>query len=153
MGIFNFLSRPRAFFSKEENAVIVNAIREAERRTSGEVRVYVESKCRFVDPIDRAAEIFFGLQMEKTDHRNGVLVYVAIKDQQLAVFGDEGIHQKVGNEFWRAEVGKMLSHFSNNNYASGISQIVLDIGEALKSHFPYEREDKNELPDEVVFGR
>ena len=153
MGIFNFLSRPRVFFSKEENAVIVNAIREAERRTSGEVRVYVESKCRFVDPIDRAAEIFFGLQMEKTDHRNGVLVYVAIKDQQLAVFGDEGIHQKVGDEFWRAEVAKMLSHFSNNNYASGISQIVLDIGEALKSHFPYEREDKNELPDEVVFGR
>jgi uncharacterized membrane protein len=153
VGIFNFLSRPRNFFSREENAVIVDAIREAERRTSGEVRVYVESKCRFVDPIDRAAEIFFGLQMEKTDHRNGVLVYVAIKDKQLAVFGDEGIHRKVGNEFWRAEVAKMLSHFSNSNHASGISQIVLDIGEALKSHFPFEREDKNELPDEIVFGR
>ena len=146
-------SRKKEFFTEEQKAQLVNAIRLAEQRTSGEVRLFIESKCRFVDPIDRAAEIFFGLQMEKTDHRNGVLVYVAIKDKQLAVFGDEGIHRKVGNEFWRAEVAKMLSHFSNSNHASGISQIVLDIGEALKSHFPFEREDKNELPDEIVFGR
>jgi len=153
VGIFSFFTRPGRYFSPEENNLIVSAIREAERRTSGEVRVYIESRCRFVDPIDRAAEIFFGLQMEKTDNRNGVLVYVALKDKQLAIFGDEGIHLKVGNAFWQAEVSKMLSHFSGNNYAAGLSQIVLDIGEALKSHFPYEKgEDKNELPDEIVFG-
>ena len=153
MGLFNFFSSPKRFFSPEDNRRIVDAIREAESRTSGEVRVYVESRCRFVNPIERAAEVFFGLKMQETDHRNGVLVYVALKDHQLAVFGDEGIHKKVGHEFWQEEVKKMISHFNREHYASGISTIVENIGNALKTHFPFERNDKNELPDEIVFGK
>ena len=148
------LFRKKEFFSKEESELIVDAIRSAEKQTSGEVRLFVERRCKFVDPLDRAAEIFFALKMEQTEQRNGVLVYVATKDRQLAIFGDKGIHEKVGDRFWQAEVRKMISHFNADNYAQGISKVIADIGEALHSHFPYAGEkDKNELPDDIVFGR
>jgi uncharacterized membrane protein len=153
MGIFSFLSRKQNWFTPQENETIVNAIRAAEKRTSGEIRVFIESRCSFVDPVDRAVEVFFGLKMDKTEDRNGVVLYIAMKDQQLAVFGDKGIHEKVGTEFWNKEVNKMLSSFSRENYTDGIVQIVTEIGDALVSNFPYENEDRNELPDDIVFGR
>jgi len=148
------LFRKKEFFSKQESQLIVDAIKNAERQTSGEVRLYVESRCKFVNPLDRAAEIFFGLKMEETAERTGVLVYVAIKDRQLAVFGDKGIHEKVGDDFWEKEVGQMISHFNSENYAKGLAKVITDIGEALRTHFPYQGDkDKNELPDDIVFGR
>ena len=153
MGIFSFLSKKQNWFTPQENETIVNAIRAAEKRTSGEIRVFIESRCSFVDPVDRAVEVFFGLKMDKTEDRNGVVLYVAMKDQQLAVFGDKGIHEKVGTEFWNKEVNKMLSSFSGENYTYGIVQIITEIGDALVSNFPYENEDRNELPDDIVFGR
>ena len=86
--------------------------------------------------------------------KNAALVYIAIKDKQLAVFGDEGIHQKVGDAYWENEVKKMIAAFNRNNITEGISQCVKSIGEALCTHFPYdEHTDKNELPDDIVFGR
>ncbi|HVZ97106.1 MAG TPA: TPM domain-containing protein [Chitinophagaceae bacterium] len=146
--------KTRKFFSEEENEQIVQSIRDAEKSTSGEIRVFVESKCRFVDALDRAAEIFMKLDMQKTQHRNAVLVYVALKDRQLALFGDEGIHQKLGNKYWHDAVKKMIAHFNKENYAAGISQCVKEVGEALHFHFPYDKStDKNELPDEIVFGK
>jgi uncharacterized membrane protein len=152
--VLGFLRKKKEFFTEAEKRSIIEAISNAERRTSGEVRVFVESHCRYVDAIDRAAEIFFQLKMEKTDNRNAVLVYVAIKDRQLAVFGDEGIHKKVGDEYWNAAVKKMISIFNKENYAEGICQCVKDIGETLYHHFPYDKDtDKNELPDDIVFGR
>lgn len=152
--MFNFLRKKKSFFPEEDTRVIVKAIRHAENQTSGEVRVFVESRCSWVDAMDRAKEIFFSLKMDKTEQRNAVLVYVAIKDRQLAVFGDEGIHQKVGNEYWNRVVGEMLASFNSNNYGEGIGNCVIQIGDALKTHFPFNREtDKNELPDEIVFGR
>jgi uncharacterized membrane protein len=82
-----------------------------------------------------------------------VLLYLAIKDKQLAIFGDEGIHAKVGNAFWNDEVKKILKQFNRENYAEGVVQIITDIGEALAFNFPYDgTTDKNELPDEIVFG-
>lgn len=130
------------------------AIREAERQTSGEIRVYVESRCRFVDPLDRAAEIFWVLKMEQTAARNAVLIYVAVTDRQLAVLGDKGIHEKVGEAYWNEEVNKMLSHMRKESYAEAIIRIVGDVGEALRHHFPYDgKTDKNELSDDIVFGR
>jgi uncharacterized membrane protein len=148
------LFRRKEFFTDEEKQSIIDAVRNAEQRTSGEVRVFVESRCRYVNAIDRAVEIFENLQMQKTELRNATLVYVAVKDRQLAVFGDEGIHQKVGNEYWANEVVKMINAFNRDNIAEGISQCVLNIGEALATHFPYDRStDKNELPDDIVFGR
>ena len=148
------LFRRKDFFTHEEKHQITNAIRQAEKMTSGEVRVFVESRCSYMDAIDRAAELFIQLQMQKTDERNAVLVYVAMKDRQLAVFGDEGIHKKVGNEYWDHEVKKMITNFNRENYAAGISEVVTDIGEALTKHFPYNNDtDKNELPDDIVFGK
>jgi uncharacterized membrane protein len=146
--------KKKEFFNDEEKRLIVDAIQNAERMTSGEVRVFVESKCSYVDAIDRAAELFFQLKMQETKDRNAVLVYVAMKDRQLAVFGDEGIHKIVGDEYWNAEVRKMISNFNRDNYAEGISEVVKDIGVALTKHFPYNNEtDKNELPDDIVFGK
>ena len=152
--MFSFLKKKKSFFTEEETKLIVNAIRQAEQHTSGEVRVFVESRCSWVDAIDRAAEIFFSLKMEKTEQRNAVLIYVAIKDRQLAVFGDEGIHNKVGTEYWNKVVKEMLASFNKENYARGIAGCAIQVGEALHTHFPFERDtDKNELPDEIVFGR
>ncbi len=114
------LFRKKEFFTDEEKQTIIEAVKNAEHRTSGEVRVFVEGRCRYVNAIDRAIEIFGNLQMHKTELRNAVLVYVAIKD----------------------------------NIAEGICQCVKDIGEALSTHFPYDKDtDKNELPDDIVFGR
>ena len=149
-----FLFKKKEFFTDEDKQLIVEAVQNAERRTSGEIRVFVEHRCRYVNAIDRAIEIFENLQMHKTQLRNAVLVYVAIKDRQLAVFGDEGIHNKVGNEYWANEVVKMIHAFNRENIAQGIAQCVKNIGEALCTHFPYDKDtDKNELPDDIVFGK
>ena len=152
--MLSFLRKKRSFFTDEETKLIVKAIRHAEHQTSGEVRVFVESRCNWVDAIDRAAEVFFSLKMDKTEQRNAVIVYVAVKDRQLAVFGDEGIHNKVGDEYWNKVVGEMLTSFNTSNYAAGISNCVIRIGDALTTHCPFNSDtDKNELPDEIVFGR
>jgi uncharacterized membrane protein len=151
--MFSFFKK-KNFFTAEEQQLIIEAIQNAERMTSGEVRVFVESKCSYMDAIDRAAELFFQLEMQKTDDRNAVLLYVAMKDRQLAVFGDEGIHKKVGDEYWNTEVKKMISNFNRENYAAGIAEVVKDIGGALTKNFPFNNDtDKNELPDDIVFGK
>ena len=142
------------FFTTEQKQQLIEAIQNAEKRTSGEVRLFVESKCRFIDPMDRAKEIFLQLGMEKTDERNATLVYIAVKDRQAAILGDAGIHQKVGQEYWEAEVKKMLLYFRQQQLTEGLCQVINDIGEALHFYFPYSSEhDKNELPDEIIFGK
>lgn len=154
MGFLSRLFPARPLFSKEENERVVQAIRSAEQHTSGEVRVFVEQRCAWMDAMDRAAELFFRLGMHQTEQRNGVLVYIALKDRQLAIFGDEGIHQKVGTAYWQETVQEMLREFNAQHYAEGIAVCVLKIGKALSTHFPYERDtDRNELSDEIVFGR
>jgi uncharacterized membrane protein len=151
---FFFKKKKPEFFSEKENELIVAAIKAAEQRTSGEVRVYVESRCRFMDALDRAVEVFHNLKMQETADRNAVLVYVAMKDHQLAIYGDEGIHNKVGTEFWNNELRRMLQAFNKENYAEGIAGVVRSTGEVLVQHFPYNRQtDKNELPDDIVFGQ
>ena len=122
--MFRFLRSKKEFFTDDEKQSIVDAVREAEQRTSGEVRVFVEHRCRYVNAIDRAVEIFESLEMQRTELRNATLVYVAIKDHQLAVFGDEGIHQKVGNEYWADEVVKIINTFNRENIVEGIRQCV-----------------------------
>lgn len=149
-----FGKKQKEYFTQAEKDAIVAAIQKAEQRTSGEIRIYVESNCALVNPVHRAKEIFFQLKMDQTASRNGVLLYLAMEDHQLAVFGDEGIHQKVGHVFWLKEVEMMLSEFKQMNFIEGICHIIEDIGEALLTHFPYDgTTDKNELPDEIVFGK
>lgn len=151
--MFSFF-RKKQFFSGEESRRIIEAVQQAEQRTSGEVRVFVESRCKYVNALDRALELFGQLKMDQTQDRNAVLVYIAVKDRQLAVFGDEGIHQKVGDEYWAKEVKAMIGAFNHAHIAEGIRDCVLHVGEALHTYFPYDRDiDKNELPDDIVFGR
>ena len=146
--------RKKDFFSAEDKQRIVEAVQNAELKTSGEVRVFVESRCSYMDAIDRAAELFYKLKMDRTEDRNGVLVYVAMKDRQLAVFGDVNIHDKAGTAYWSAEIKKMLTNFNRNNYAEGICEVVKDIGETLTAYFPFNNKmDKNELPDDILFGK
>ena len=152
MGLFSF-GKKKQFFTPEQQAMMVEAIKQAERNTSGEVRVFVESKCEYVNAVDRAQEIFFNMQMEKTKDRNAVLLYMAIDDHQLALFADEGIYQRLGKEYWEAEVKKIISQIKKDHLVEGICEIVKDIGEALQQQFPYDKQgDKNELPDEIIFG-
>jgi uncharacterized membrane protein len=152
--MFNLFSKkPQSYFTEPEQARIVEAIKSAEMRTSGEVRIYIENKCRFMNPVHRAQEMFYKMGMQETAAKNAVLVYVAIKDKQLAVFGDAGIHEKVGSAFWEAEVQKMLEAYKQSHYAEGLANMITAIGEALKQHFPYDAAtDKNELSDNIVFG-
>jgi len=149
-----FKRKQKKFFSEAEETRIIDAIRLAEQETSGEVRLYIESKCRFVDPLDRAAEIFVQLQMHQTANRNAVLVYVALEHHQLAVYADEGIYKKAGQQFWNNAVRTMISEFKKENYAEGLIEVVHKTGQLLKTHFPYDAStDKNELPDDIVFGK
>jgi uncharacterized membrane protein len=152
VGIFS-IGKKKEFFTAQQQEQITEAIRQAERHTSGEVRLFVESKCAYVNPVDRAQEIFFHLKMENTKDRNAVLLYMALDDHQLALFADEGIYQRLGKDYWNEKVKVIISHFKKEDYTQGICTIVTDIGQALKEQFPYEADDKNELPDEIIFGK
>jgi len=154
VGIFSIFRKKDDFFSAAEQSRIVESIRHAEKRTSGEIRVYIEPKNPLVDPLERAALIFYKLKMEQTDHRNGVLLYIASKHKELALYGDKGIHEKVGSAYWEKEVQAMLQHFRDNNLVDGMINCITHIGETLSEKFPYiATEDKNELPDDIVFGK
>lgn len=145
-------NKKRDFFTADQQQRMVQAIQQAEKNTSGEVRFFVESKCKYVDPVDRAQEIFFSLKMEQTKDRNAVLLYMAMDDHQLALYADEGIYQRLSTQYWNDEVKKIIAHFTKADYTGGICHVITDIGEALKKEFPYESSDKNELPDEIIFG-
>lgn len=147
------LFKKKEFFSEAEQQQIVQAIRDAERMSSGEIRVYVESRCAYVDAMDRAKEIFHRLQMYNTRERNGVLLYIAMKDRQFAILGDEGIHQKVGNDFWKMQIMELKQAFRKNAFVEGIAKCVKEIGASLQNYFPYQSDDDDELPDDIVFGR
>ena len=150
MGLFS--SKKKQFFTPEQQQQMVEAIKEAEKNTSGEIRLFIESKCTYVNTVDRAQEIFLNLKMDKTKDRNAVLLYIAMDDHQLAIFADEGIYKRLGAEYWNIEVRKIISAFKKHDHTLGICTIVNDIGDALKEQFPYEAADKNELPDDIIFG-
>ncbi|MGX5818763.1 TPM domain-containing protein [Chitinophaga lutea] len=151
MGLFSF--RKKELFNEQERERLIHAIRQAERLTSGEIRLFVESHCEYVDPMDRAREAFVSLGMDKTRQRNGVLLYLALKDHQFAILGDQGIHEKVGADFWNKEAGVLRDHFSTDRIIEGLEVCVREIGESLYHYFPYESGDQNELPDDIVFGK
>ena len=148
------LFKKKEFFSAEQKERIVTAIRSMEHATSGEIRVFVEGKNPFMDPVDRAAEVFFKLKMEQTDQRNAVLLYIATKHKELALFGDEGIYKVTGTDYWNNAVKNMISHFNGDDVCEGMVQCIRQVGETLKEKFPYNKtDDKNELPDDIVFGK
>lgn len=151
--MFSFF-RKKPYFTSFDNDRIVAAIKQCETTTSGEIRVFIEHKNPLVNTLQRAQDIFFQLKMQHTAERNAVLVYVAMGHREIALFGDEGIHNKVGVDFWEKEVKLMLRHFSEGNIAEGLVKCITDVGNVLKEKFPYNSAiDKNELPDEIVFGK
>ena len=139
------------FFSKEEKEVIKSAVKEAELNTSGEIRVHIDNHCK-EDVMDRAAWWYEKLEMQKTEQRNGVLFYLAVKDQKFAILGDAGINALTPEDFWNTIKEKILASFEEGAFAIGLKEGILMAGEALKSHFPYQDDDVNELSDEISFG-
>ena len=138
-------------FGKEDQKKVIQAIEAAEKNTSGEIRVHIESKCK-EDILDHAAFIFKKLEMHKTDERNGILFYIALHDHKFAVIGDAGIHAKVGDAFWEDVKNEMIPLFKAGKLAEGLIKGIAKAGEELKSFFPYQSNDKNELSDEISFN-
>lgn len=149
----NAKSTPDLLPESEQKHIVV-AIEQAEKTTTGEIRVFVESSCMYVDAMERAKEVFAQLEMHQTVHRNATLVYVALRDKQFALFGDEAIYQLTGGpDFWKEAAAQMVSFFRNEAYGEGIAAAVKAIGSALAQHFPGSAADTpNELPDDIVFG-
>jgi uncharacterized membrane protein YgcG len=138
------------FFTKEQKEDIKLAIKDAELDTSGEIRVHLELNCE-QDSMTQAAQIFKRLKMEKTIHRNAVLIYLAIDSRKFAIIGDEGINAIVPNDFWNDVKTNMLIHFRQADFVNGILSSVNMVGEKLKQHFPHKRDDVNELADDISF--
>ncbi len=143
--------KPSEFFSEEEKQKIVQAVEEAEKDTSGEIRVHIEKDCK-TDVLDRAAYIFKKLKMHKTKLRNGVLFYLALEDHKFAILGDAGINKVTPDNFWEDIKESMLSYFREGKFADGLVKGIRMAGEKLKEHFPYQKDDINELSDEISFG-
>lgn len=138
-------------FSSEDQEKIVAAIKTAELNTSGEIKVHIEAHCKF-DSVDRAADVFNKLGMANTELRNGVLIYLAIKDHRFAIIGDKGINEKVPENFWNETRDLMQKKFREHKFTEGLVEGILKAGEQLKSHFPYSKSDTNELNDQISFG-
>lgn len=140
------------FFTKEQEAQITSAIKEAELNCSGEVRIHVDKHCS-KNVLDDAAHTFAKLGMHKTALRNGVLFYIAYADKKFAVIGDVGINMKVPDNFWD-DVCKVLGdNFKNGNFVEGLTAGITMCGDKLKEFFPYQKDDVNELADDISYGK
>jgi uncharacterized membrane protein len=139
------------FFNESQKKLITDAVKEAELNTSGEIRVHIESDCK-EDVLDRAAFIFEKLEIHKTEQRNGVLFYLSISDRKFAILGDAGINATSPENFWEEIKEIVINHFKNDDFEIGLSTGIKMAGEALKSHFPYQKNDVNELSDDISFG-
>ncbi len=143
----------RDTITAEDEQQIVNAIKEAEKNTSGEIRVHIENTCD-IDVLDRATQVFAYLHMHQTALRNGVLFYVALKSHKFAVLGDAGINAVVPPNFWNEVTSLVIGYFKQEKYAEGLSKGILMAGEQLKTYFPHKGEsDINELKNDVSFGK
>lgn len=142
----------RNFFTSQEKEDITIAIKNAELDTSGEIRVHLENSCKG-DVKDQAAFLFEKLEMQKTEQRNGVLFYVAIKNRKFAILGDVGINSVVPDNFWDDIRDLMLNHFREDHFVDGLIEGITMAGQQLKEHFPYQKDDVNELSDEISFGK
>lgn len=139
------------FLTNDQESELIAAIQEAEKNTSGEIRVHIE-KTTDKAAFDRALEVFYTLEMDKTAQRNGVLFYVAVESRKFAILGDKGINDLVPNDFWEEEKGLVLSHFRKGQFEKGLELAILEVGKKLKDFFPYQSDDINELSDDISKG-
>jgi uncharacterized membrane protein len=142
----------RRFFTKREKDAIQKAILNAELDTSGEIRVHIETQCDS-NVLDRAAYLFKKMDMHKTELRNGVLIYLAVKSKKFAIIGDKGINAVVPENFWDSTKDKMEAHFKKGEFVTGLTEGIENAGKLLKKNFPRHLDDINELPDEISFGK
>jgi uncharacterized membrane protein len=140
----------RSFFNESEQKMLVNAIAKAEMNTSGEIRLHLENFC-VGNELSAARKIFTGLKMHQTAERNGVLIYIATVSHKIAIVGDEGIHQKLGAEYWEALVKKLIEQFRANKKAEALAECIIECGEQLGKYFPRKGDDKNELSNTISY--
>ncbi len=141
-----------SFFTKEQQALILASVKEAEKETSGEIRVHIETSFTG-DVLDRAAWVFKKLGMHNTDERNGVLFYLAVNDRKFAIIGDAGINSKVPAGFWNEISELLVKNFKEGKFTEGLSEGILLAGKQLQTHFPCKKDDVNELSDEISFDK
>lgn len=145
------MSKVEDFLTSEEEAEIVKAISEAEKNTSGEIRVHIEKHTE-KPALERAQEVFHFLGMDQTSLRNGVLFYVGVDDHAFAIIGDEGIDKVVENDFWDCTRDAVISNFKENKFKEGLVAGILRAGEKLEHYFPFTDGDKDELSNEISRG-
>ena len=142
------MSKSEEFLTKEEESAIVEAIRVAEKETSGEIRVHIEKSTSKV-PFDRALEVFHELKMDETHLKNGVLIYLAVADKKFVICGDQGINEVVPVDFWDSTKDIMATQFKTGNFKQGLIDGIVKAGEQLRHHFPYAEGYTNELSNEI----
>lgn len=140
----------KTFFSESEKQQIVNAIAEAEKNTSGEIRVHIEDFCKG-EVLEIAIETFAKLKMHETQLRNGVLIYLSVKDRKFAIYGDSGINKIVPEIFWDEIKNQMQEKYKEGKFSEGLCNAILSVGAQLKANFPYSSDDKNELSNDLTF--
>jgi uncharacterized membrane protein len=145
------MSKVEVFLTQSDEQAVVEAIRLAEMATSGEIRVHIE-KTTSIAVFDRALEVFHLLKMDETQLKNGVLIYVAVQDHVFAICGDKGINDLVPPDFWESTKEVMATHFKNGNFKQGLIDGVTKAGDQLKTYFPFQDDDTNELSNEISKG-
>ncbi|HIB49550.1 MAG TPA: TPM domain-containing protein [Flavobacteriaceae bacterium] len=145
------MSKVEDFLTADEEMAIVEAIRTAEKNTSGEIRVHLEAHSK-TDAFDRAADVFDFLHMNNTQLNNGVLIYIAVEDRTLVIMGDKGINDVVPPHFWESTKDAIIEKFKKGDMKQGLVDGILKAGEQLKKHFPRKNNDTNELPDDISVG-
>ena len=146
------MSRKDFSLKTEDENEIVEAIRTAEKSTSGEIRIHLEKTAGSQDIFERAMEVFHQLKMDNTKEENGVLIYVATEDRNFVIYGDKGINDKVEDDFWESTKDVILNHFKKGDFKQGLVDGILMAGEQLKRHFPWQEDDQNELSDQISRG-
>lgn len=146
------MSTAHPLFGKDEQSKITTSIQEAEKKTSGEIKVHIEAHCPDNDVMERAKMVFGQLGMHTTQEQNGVLFYLAYEDRKFAVLGDKGIYEKVPADFWESTKEKLRTHFKQGEFTKGLCEGIVEAGLQLKKFFPYQSDDINELPDDISFG-
>ncbi len=139
------------FFTEDEQKKIVAAIKEAEQSTSGEIKVHIDNTSQWEDVLTKASKVFDKLELEKTKQRNCVLIYIAKEDRQFAIWADKGINNVVPEGYWESTIDLMRSYMKVGQYAEGVIKAINMIGVKLKIYFPLEKNDKNELSDDISF--
>ena len=142
--------RAKEFLSKLEHDRIVGTIREAESKSSGQIRVYIQRAELRSDPVPIAEQKFRQLGMDKTSERNAVLLFISPRGRKFAVIGDRAIHQKCGEQFWQEVVDRMRDNFKNEKFTKALVEAIAEIGKVLAAHFPPQPTSANELPDEIA---